>query len=605
MEDYEYLALLEKHAGRKAVREIVDTIAPNWWDFSRNAKQFLTARKKTGSAYPVTIMKKTTTSIITIFTILSHVQAVAASTSFVESGDAWRMTEPLKGIMAHAAACGDIDGDDDPDLYVGNFCDRPPEAYLGRSGPVPNLLLINEGSRFREADQSDVRFKARTSGAVFVDFDNDGDLDLYVSNNSKTKGRRVPNKLFENIGGRFREISGDNDACVIMGGRSIGVLDYDGDGLLDLLVAEDKWTGRRTRLLRNLGHLCFDDVSKRVGLPEKLPGLGVITPDLNEDGRPDIFVAQANRPFLSQSDATYRPFDSDVFQYEPINREASACSVAFGDLNVDGLMDIVIVDHSQPARQHLYLNMGLEDGVPQFKDVTAEAGLNYRFPSWTPDKLHLKHGHVEIADFDNDGLPDILVAATYRDADASRPFVCRNLSRTSRPRIVSPSPATLGPACRELTGIVIPTFHVPPVAKADAYFAVGPVGDYDNDGRLDIFLANWFPQKPSKLYLNRSKSNHWLRVRVVGRTVNRMGIGAKVKVYPAGEIGLPEKLLGSVEIGTGFGFCSGQEAVAHFGLGDQTSCDLEIALPHGRGVIRRRNVSVDQFLAVHEPKVSN
>jgi hypothetical protein len=536
-------------------------------------------------------MQKATTSLIVILPILFHVQASAAIMSFVESGDAWGLTEPLKGIMAHAAACGDIDGDGDLDLYVGNFCDRPPDAYLGRSGPVPNLLLINEGGRFRESDQSRLSFEARTSGAAFVDLDNDGDLDLYVSNNSKTKGLRVANRLFENVDGRFREVSGDNDACVVMGGRSIGVLDYDGDGLLDLLVAEDIWTGRRTRLLRNGGRLRFDDVSTKVGLPADLPGLGVITPDLNEDGRPDIFVAQANRLFLSKSNATYSRFDSGVFQYKPINREASPCGVAFGDLNRDGRMDIVIVDHSQPARQHLYVNLGLRDGVPQFKDVTAEAGLDYRFPSWTQEKLHLKHGHVEIADFDNDGRPDILVAATYSDADASWPFICRNVSSL--------------PTGPEQIGVAVPNFQVPPVEKADAYFAVGPVGDYDGDGRLDIFLANWFPQKPSKLYLNRDKPNHWLRVRVVGRTVNRMGVGAKVKVYPAGELGRADKLLGFVEIGTGFGFCSGQEAVAHFGLGERTSCDVEITLPHGKGVIRKRYAEADQLLVAYEPVVSN
>ncbi|OHB75889.1 MAG: hypothetical protein A2Z25_22380 [Planctomycetes bacterium RBG_16_55_9] len=525
--------------------------------------------------------------LIVLLSVLPYGRTAQAEICFVESGDAWGLAELLKGIMSHAAACGDIDGDEDLDLYVGNFCDRPADRYLGRAGPVPNVLLINQAGKYEESGQRQVALQARTSGAVFADLDNDGDLDLYVSNNSKSEGFRMANKLFENRNGRFNEVSAESDACAVMGGRSIGVLDYDGDGLLDLLVAEDKWTGGRTRLLRNVGHLRFEDVSARIGLPSDLPGLGVITPDLNEDGRPDIFVSQANRLFLSHSDATYSPADSSVFQYEPINREAAPCGVAFGDLNRDGRMDIVIVDHSQPARQHLYINLGLRNGTPRFKDVTGPAGLDYRFPSWTAQKVHLKHAHVEICDFDNDGWPDILVAAIFRQANQIQPFVCRNVTASR-------------PAAQEAE-ITVPRFAVPPVDKAEAYFAAGPVADYDRDGRLDVFLASWLPQMRSKLFLNRDGSNHWLRLRIVGRTINRMGIGAKIRIYRTGELSRADGLIGFQEIGTGFGFCSGQEAIAHFGLGEVTSCDVEITLPHGKGILRRTHVEADQVLVEYEP----
>ncbi|MBL7222914.1 MAG: CRTAC1 family protein [Candidatus Brocadiae bacterium] len=494
---------------------------------------------------------------------------------FVEAASSWGIAEPLAGIMAHAAACGDIDGDGDLDLYIGNFCDRPPERYRPAPGPVPNLLLINEGGRFRDSGQRAVVFKARTSGAVFADLDNDGDLDLVVTNNSKSRGLRVANKLFENVGGRFRDVSEGNAVCIIMGGRSIGVLDFDGDGLLDLLVAEDKWTERHTRLFRNRGTLQFEDVTARAGLPSDLPGLGVITPDLNLDGWPDIFVSQANRLFLSRGDGTYREAGSDAFQYPPINREASPCGVAFGDLDRDGDFDLVIVDHSQPARQHLFLNEGLRDGVPRFREATREAHLAYDFPSWTPQRLHLKHAHVEVADLDNDGWPDIVVAATWTADGATRPFLCRNRGGLR--------------------------FDVPPAEKGDAYFPAGPAADFDRDGRLDLLFAGGVPGMPSRLFLNRSPRKHWLRVQVVGKTLNRMGIGAKVALYQPGKLGRPEALIGYQEIGTGYGYCTGQEAIAHFGLGDLALCDVLITLPFGKGSIRRPSVPADRLLTVAEP----
>jgi len=516
--------------------------------------------------------------VITLGGGLSLSSAQENALSFVDASTSRGIAQTLKGIMAHAAACGDIDADGDLDLYVGNFCDRPREKYTLTSGPVLNTLLVNEGGVFRNSGQETVVMKARTSGAVFADLDNDGDLDLFVSNNSKSKGLRVPNRLFENVGGQFRDVSEGNPSCIIMGARSVGVLDYDGDGMLDLLVTEDKWTGGHSRLLRNKGNLAFEDVTAKAGLPDHLPGLGVIAPDLNRDGWPDIFVSQANRLFLSRGNGTYTEADSDAFHYDPLNREDTPCGVAFGDLDRDEDMDIVIVDHGQPARQHVFLNQGIRDGIPVFREVSDEVGVDYRFPSWTPERYHLKHAHVEIADFDNDGWPDILVAATYLENGKSRPFVCRNLGlRDGRPR-----------------------FQVPPVQNANAYFPAGPSADYDRDGRMDVFLASWRPEIPSRLYLNRSPRKHWLEVKVVGERINRMGIGCLVKVYVSGKLGDSKALLGCQEIATGYGFCSGQEAVAHFGLGDVSRCDLEVVLPFKRGIVCRRNVVADQRITVFE-----
>jgi len=522
---------------------------------------------------------RTVLAIVVIVHCARLARAEERSISFEDASLSWGVGDLLQGIMAHAAACGDFDGDGDLDLYVGSFCDRPPEKYKGAPGPVPNMLLVNKAGRFRDSAQKAVVMKARTSGAVFADLDNDGDLDLFVSNNSKQRGLRLPNKLFENNEGRFRDISDGNAACIIMGGRSIAVLDFDGDALLDLFVTEDRWAGGHSRLFRNKGSLTFEDATSTACLPDDLPGLGVITPDLNQDGWPDIFVSQANRLFLSRGDGTYKEGGSEAFQYKPINREASPCGVALGDVDRDGDMDIVIVDHSQPARQHLFINQGLRGGVPDFREVTEEAGLGYRFPSWTPDGFHLKHGHVEIADFDNDGWPDILVAATYQEKGEILPFVCRNL----------------GAHAEQLT------FQVPPVEKANAYFSAGPVGDYDRDGRLDVFLASWFPEVRSGFFLNRSPRKHWLQVRVVGKSINRMGIGCKVKVYRVGRLGESQALLGYQQIGTGYGYCSGQEAVAHFGLGDVTRCDVEVVLPFGKGAIRKRDVAADRLMLVAEP----
>jgi hypothetical protein len=199
------------------------------------------------------------------------------------------LLEPLAGIMGHGAAWGDFDGDGRLDLYVGGFCDRPDAEYAPAKGPVPNRIFRNLGKgRFEVVQQPAVSFHGRTSGAVFADLDNRGRLDLYVANNTKGKSQKTqePQKtaqltasqLFRNDTGKFVDISKASGACPpgLRTARNIGVFDYDGDGLLDLLVIEDRFiTKPRTVLLRNKGNWQFEDVTTEVGLPDDLYGLGL------------------------------------------------------------------------------------------------------------------------------------------------------------------------------------------------------------------------------------------------------------------------------------------------------------------------------------------
>ena len=132
------------------------------------------------------------------------------------------------------------------------------------------------------------------------------------------------------------------------------------------------------------------------------------------------------------------------------------------------------------------------------------------------------------------------------------------------------------------------------------YYPAGPSGDFDNDGRLDLFLANWFSDNHSRLLRNVSPSGSWLQVQVKGRQMNRMGIGAQVRIYRPGHLGEPSALLAFQEIGTGYGYASGQPAVCCLGLGDVAAVDVEVTLPDA-GLIERRGIRANQRLILEEP----
>ena len=110
------------------------------------------------------------------------------------------------------------------------------------------------------------------------------------------------------------------------------------------------------------------------------------------------------------------------------------------------------------------------------------------------------------------------------------------------------------------------------------YYAAAPTTDFDRDGRIDIFLASWFEHLTNYLFRNVTDAGNWLTVRVdgTGKKLNSMGIGAVVRIYAAGHLGELEHLLGRHDIAIGTGYASGDEAMAHFGLGKTEQCDVEV-----------------------------
>jgi hypothetical protein len=520
---------------------------------------------------------------------------------FKDVGDDAGLFPHVASIRGHGAAWGDADGDGWLDLYVGTF---------QGAGSRANLFFRNDRGKFKLDEQKALEIPARTTGTIFVDLDNDGDLDLYVACMPQPKNNLVACTLYRNDGkGKFTDVSKDSGACpAAFGGRGATVLDYDGDGLLDLLVGEDPIPGyngsttKSSRLFRNKGDLKFEDVSKAVGLPDGVPGLGVAAADVNDDGWPDFFLASsaANVLFLNDGKGKFReaPDSRKTFAWKGTGGDNMVCGVCFCDVNRDGLLDVVLGPHFQsqwndPIPVRLYLNRGIKDGVPNYEDITEKAGLA---------PLGMKAPHVEIQDFDNDGWPDIY-ASTVKFADGKAyPVIFRHQGmKDGLPRFrddawaVNDFPTAEDKAIKR-SGTM---FEKVIKEKKIIYMAPGPSGDFDNDGRLDLFLPNWWVEGRSLLLKNETPGGNWLRVKVEGSDgVNRMGIGAKVKVYAAGKLGDASALLGCRDIATGYGYASGQPAYAHFGLGKEETADVEVILPHGKGTLTRRGAKANELLTV-------
>jgi hypothetical protein len=509
------------------------------------------------------------------------------------------LREPLKGMMGHAAAWGDVNADGWVDLFVGTFADRPAEDYRagGAKGPVPNMLFINNRGRFSLSGQESIAWLGRASGSVMADLDNDGLSELYVANNGRLGNR---NLLYHNRGkGQMVDVTAQTGAPLHLPetARSALVFDFDGDALLDLLVLASIRKAP-SMLFRNLGDMKFE---RSHALPDDLIGLGAAAGDLTGNGRPDLFVGGSNRLFVNMGGRFREAVELDLDWGFTAEDRAPSCGVALGDFDHDGNQDILIGAHTkrpwgEPSSVRLLRNLGSTTSKVRFEEVTKKVGIA---------SLRMRNPHVEMRDFDNDGWPDLYTSiVTFKDGNV-HPVIYRNggaqpdrlpeFTETGfihRPDF--PEPDDMVP--NESGG----RFFDRMVANGKVmYFAPGPSADFDGDGRLDLFLPCWFPRSPSLLLRNETPSANYLEVEVIASgKVNRQGIGAMVQAYRAGHMGEAGELLASEEIATGYGYCSGQPPVAHLGLGTKQSCDLIVRLPWNQGVIQRKNVKSNQRLKV-------
>src|SRR5215212_11948401 len=351
--------------------------------------------------------------------------------------------------FGHGVAWGDVNNDGSLDLLLGTFANYDPLVKQGytRGTFKPDQLAIGSANGFTR-DTTFPKTYGWTSGLAFADLDNDGDKDLVLSRNQEEAyDQTAPGETIalRNNAGSFEIVSDaipPNDRNNV-GGRSIAVFDYKDDGLLDLFVAQDRFEGGKSSLLRNTGGFRFVEATRAAGLPTNIEGFGVSAKDLTGDGHGDLYVVGSNRLFIAKGDGTFREISAKSAGLvrpapDPDRPKVDFdTGVSVGDVNRDGLPDVAVAEHYASAANlgrkipavGLYLNRGLNSiANPVFEDVTTKAGL----PS-----VASRSADVNINDYDNDGWPDLAAGVAV---SRTRPAVFRNLGLSNGvPRYAVPA----------------------------------------------------------------------------------------------------------------------------------------------------------------------
>jgi enediyne biosynthesis protein E4 len=495
------------------------------------------------------------------------------------------------------AAFIDYDNDGWEDIFLVNGTRL--DGVAGSEQPTNRLYRNNGNGTFAEVTAKAGLTRSNWGQGVCVgDYDNDGFDDLFISGFGK-------NALYHNNGnGTFTEVA--EKAGVANNrtrwGSGSAFVDYDRDGLLDLFVASyinldlksaplpetgpclyksvmvacgpPGLAGGVNALYRNNGNGTFTDVSEKAGITKTngTYSLGVLVADFDNDGWPDIYVANDSSPaalYHNNRNGTFTDIGIEAGCAFSIDGKPQAgMGVTAGDYDRDGWLDIFKTNFAGDTSS-LYHNVG--KGV--FDDVTfpAGVGVNTRWLGWGCGFL----------DVDNNGWLDIFLVnghvypevekLTTEAGYAQRKVLYRNLqdgrfadvSEQAGGAVVEPSPA-----------------------RGCAF------GDYDNDGRIDI-LINPVNAVPELLHAESANQNNWIKIKTVGTKSNRNGIGARIKCVTADGTQIDE-------VRSGGSYYSQNDLRVHFGLGkNQKAVSIEIRWPSGR-VETLKDTAANQLIVVKE-----
>ena len=496
----------------------------------------------------------------------------------------------LPETMGSGVVVLDVDGDGLQDLYFANG-----RAWPGRppSRSVPALYRNAGGGRFVDMTRgSGLATEMYGMGGTAADYDNDGDVDLFVT-------ALGGNRLYRNTGtGTFEDVTQKAGVGRAAFSTSAAWLDYDKDGRLDLLVTNyvqwhvdkdlhctldgktksyctpESYKGETPFLFRNNGNGTFEDVTRKAGLFDPASkGLGISLLDYNGDGWLDVFVANDTQP-----NRLYRNTGKGSFVDEAVTagvafNEAGVARAGMGvdaaDFDGSGRPGVLIGNFSNEMLS-LYRNEG--NGL--FIDDAPTSSLGR-------DSLLTLTFACFFVDADNDGLLDIFTANGHVADDINR----------VQPKVTYAQPAhlfrNLGKARFQDLGRSIPALAQPVVARGAAHL------DLDNDGDQDLVVtAN---NGPARVLRNDSRGGRALRLALIGTTSNRSAIGAQARVTVGGQTR-------SAMVKTASSYLSQSELPLTFGLGGASKVEqVEIRWPSGQ-VDRLGPQDAGQTLVVTEGK---